>query len=590
MAWIANIVAGTSAQSLPPSSPRANGHRVADFYSATRYRAPTGATFAVATNIVTTVVRPTENFDGTSWVAYDRQFRREAMARKDLNWSVTNARLYSEAFTGRARAIPRCRYCLSETHELRACPVNPDNLDPTTPRPTAYLYTTDLVALQACNSAQVPQLEFTESAIRTPLFHDAWVAALSSHPDRNFVTYICTGLRDGFRIGFARTAPLRSASANMFSAVQHPEIIDEYISKELRVGRILATNCHPAIHINSVNDGIDPDLCSLQYTTVEDVAGAAAKLGRDDFAIIGSPGSDEIHKSFSTLQSVCTRLGVPLAQHKTEGPATRITFLGITIDTQAGQLSLPDEKLERLRSLLVSWGDRKVCTKKELESLVGILNHACSGSQQNPSFNTRRALGNSTRPVNGLDVTRLDSALQGYFHNGLAPSTHRSYDCALRRFNSFCVEYSILDPFPVNEKLLCYFATKLANDGLAPQTIKVYLSAVRSMQLSLGLPCPREESTLPVLKRVLDGIRRAQATQNSGTPRIRMPITVTVLRQIRTEINRSPEAEPDRLAFCMGYCYRGILRFFPPGRVAGRHGGRVHGGQPPFVGRRSGRL
>ena len=69
------------------------------------------------------------------------------------------------------------------------------------------------------------------------------------------------------------------------------------------------------------------------------------------------------------------------------------------------------------------------------------------------------------------------------------------------------------------------------------------------MQLSLGLPCPREESTLPVLKRVLDGIRRARSTQNSGTPRIRMPITVTVLRQIRTEINRSPEAEPDRLAF-----------------------------------------
>ena len=81
-----------------------------------------------------------------------------------------------------------------------------------------------------------------------------------------------------------------------------------------------------------------------------------------------------------------------------------------------------------------------------------------SGSQQVPSFNTRRALGNSTRPVNGLDVTRLDSALQGYFHNGLASSTHRSYDCALRRFNSFCVEYSILDSFPVN----CIFPGRYA--------------------------------------------------------------------------------------------------------------------------------
>ena len=38
-------------------------------------------------------------------------------------------------------------------------------------------------------------------------------------------------------------------------------------------------------------------------------------------------------------------------------------------------------------------------------------------------------------------------------------------------------------------------------------------------------------------------------TQNSGTTRIRMPITVTVLRQIRTKINRSPVAEPEHLAF-----------------------------------------
>ena len=80
------------------------------------------------------IIRAARNFDGTAWVAYDRQFRREALARRDLNWSATNARLYSEAFTGRAKVIPRCRHCLSETHDLRACPVNPDNLDPTARR------------------------------------------------------------------------------------------------------------------------------------------------------------------------------------------------------------------------------------------------------------------------------------------------------------------------------------------------------------------------------------------------------------------------------------------------------------------------
>eukprot|EP00731_Ephydatia_muelleri_P029971 Em0021g494a len=127
------------------------------------------------------------------------------------------------------------------------------------------------------------------------------------------------------------------------------------------------------------------------------------------------------------------------------------------------------------------------------------------------------------------------------------PSTHRSYDCALRRFNSFCVEYNVFDPFPVNEKLLCYFATKLANDGLAPQTIKVYLSAIRSMQLSLGLPPLREESTLPMLKRVLDGIRRTRVAQGLSTPRIRLPITIAVLRQIRGVIDRAPD--PNSHAF-----------------------------------------
>ena len=91
----------------------------------------------------------------------------------------------------------------------------------------------------------------------------------------------------------------------------------------------------------------------------------------DDSAIVGSPDSDECTKALAALQSICTGLGVPLAKHKTEGPATRITFLGIAIDTKAGQLSLPAEKLEQLQSLLVNWGDQIACTNQELESLIG---------------------------------------------------------------------------------------------------------------------------------------------------------------------------------------------------------------------------
>ena len=62
------------------------------------------------------IVRAERNYEGNRWVVYDRQFRREALARKDLNWSVPHSRLYNKAFTGRARAIPRYTFCLQDDH------------------------------------------------------------------------------------------------------------------------------------------------------------------------------------------------------------------------------------------------------------------------------------------------------------------------------------------------------------------------------------------------------------------------------------------------------------------------------------------
>ena len=71
-----------------------------------------------------TIVRAEINYEGNRWVSYDRQFRHEALARKDLNWSVTD---YNEAFTGRARAIARCSFCLQDDHTALQCPRNPDH-------------------------------------------------------------------------------------------------------------------------------------------------------------------------------------------------------------------------------------------------------------------------------------------------------------------------------------------------------------------------------------------------------------------------------------------------------------------------------
>ena len=85
---------------------------------------------------------------------------------------------------------------------------------------------------------------------------------------------------------------------------------------------------------------------------------------------------------------------------------------------------------------------------------------------------------------------------------------------------------------------MCCFAAFLADEGLAPQTGKCYLPAVRSMQISLGLPDLRDQSSLPMLKRVQAGIQRARALSGSSS-RTRLPITAAVLGRIGAQLESS---------------------------------------------------
>ena len=70
-------------------------------------------------------------------------------------------------------------------------------------------------------------------------------------------------------------------------------------------------------------------------------------------------------------------MGIPLAPNKLEGPTTRLTFLGILIDSSCMETSLPDDKLQELLTELQSWFLRNKCLKRELLSLIGKLNFAC---------------------------------------------------------------------------------------------------------------------------------------------------------------------------------------------------------------------
>ena len=174
------------------------------------------------------------------------------------------------------------------------------------------MYTRDLLALDCARPRELRSVHHDLLRVRSPLSErlPRWHTALAGHPDRDFVHYVLHGLETGFRVGFDHASPLGGGvSRNMQSAHLHPAVIDSYIGTEVAEGRMFGPfpQGHiPGLHTNlmgvipkghtpgkwrlitdlshpeerSVNDGIQPQLCSLSYTSVEAVAVAAQRLGR----------------------------------------------------------------------------------------------------------------------------------------------------------------------------------------------------------------------------------------------------------------------------------------------------------------------
>ncbi|CAB3990573.1 Hypothetical predicted protein, partial [Paramuricea clavata] len=51
--------------------------------------------------------------------------------------------------------------------------------------------------------------------------------------------------------------------------------------------------------------------------------------------------------------------------------------MGITLDTLTMETRLPIDKIERLKEIFGQLENRRSCTLKQLQSLIGTLNFAC---------------------------------------------------------------------------------------------------------------------------------------------------------------------------------------------------------------------
>ncbi len=168
--------------------------------------------------------------------------------------------------------------------------------------------TANLLQLEACLPPVEHRVPAMLAPVHTPLFIPAWERELATHPDRDRVSYLLNGLRNGFRIGYNyRHNSCRSRARNMASASMHSQVVEEYLRKECSAGRVvgpLSLRDFPSVQVSpfgvtpkstpgkwrlivdlssphggSVNDGIDRNLCSLTYSKVDDIAELILHLG-----------------------------------------------------------------------------------------------------------------------------------------------------------------------------------------------------------------------------------------------------------------------------------------------------------------------
>ena len=95
----------------------------------------------------------------------------------------------------------------------------------------------------------------------------------------------------------------------------------------------------------------------------------------DDFFLMAKT-RDECLRQRDKFLALLRKLGLPYSLEKLEGPDTHLLFLGILFDSIAMTLSLSADRLADLRSTLSSWMGRTTGSRKELQSLCGLLNFA----------------------------------------------------------------------------------------------------------------------------------------------------------------------------------------------------------------------
>ena len=345
-------------------------------------------------------------------------------------------------------------------------------------------------AKDAVVSYHMPNVKSVEpvlASVDSQLQHDFWIENMSDCPNEKLKSQVLVGLEQGVDIG-CTDSTITTVYHNWPSATEfydevslsiHDDLLngrvvgpwtspptDGYSASPLaafkRAGsgkvRVIHDLSHPAGH--SINDSIDPDVYSLQYVTVDQVAQRCAsystpgwlaksdlsnafkhvvvkpsqwkrlgfswdgkyycytvlpfgcrsapfhfncfadaleyiacKLGASpdtyhylDDTVTCSPSERETNRSIDIFNETARKAGFTLQQQKCTRATQTLEFLGIEINTLKQTLSITQDRMNEIVSELQSWLTTKVCTKRQLLSIIGKLSFAAKVVRSGRTF------------------------------------------------------------------------------------------------------------------------------------------------------------------------------------------------------------
>jgi hypothetical protein len=93
----------------------------------------------------------------------------------------------------------------------------------------------------------------------------------------------------------------------------------------------------------------------------------------DDILLGGRAGTDECAKAFERVRELAAKLGIVLHPTKWEAPTTRLTFLGIGIDSERMVVFVPEAKRAKANGLLATILGSRRASVHQMQELTGLL-------------------------------------------------------------------------------------------------------------------------------------------------------------------------------------------------------------------------